>query len=64
MARNWVVGIEYNYLDLGRQLHGGMAISNGVPLTLVDYDVDLTVSTVLARLSYRFGAPAQVVARY
>jgi outer membrane immunogenic protein len=64
MARNWVVGIEYNYLDLGRQLHGGMAISNGVPLTLVDYDLDLTVSTVLARLSYRFGAPAPVVARY
>jgi outer membrane immunogenic protein len=56
--RSWVFGIEGNYYHLGtlnvNQTTG--AFSN--------HDVDVTLWSVLARLSYKFGAPASVVARY
>ena len=50
--RNWIVGLEYNYYDLGRQHYGGEVSPNTTwPL---DYTVHPTFSTVLARVSYKF----------
>ncbi|NJL08953.1 MAG: porin family protein [Methylacidiphilales bacterium] len=48
LTPNWILGLEYNYIDLGDQHYGGIAG--------LDYKDDITVSTVLARLSYKFGA--------
>jgi len=51
--RNWIVGLEYNYYDLGRQHYGGEVSPNTTwPL---DYTVHPTFSTVLARVSYKWG---------
>jgi outer membrane immunogenic protein len=49
LTPNWILGVEYNYVDLGDQRYGGAP-------TFVDYKADITLSTVLARLSYKFGA--------
>ena len=50
LTPNWILGVEYNYVDLGDQRYGGAAP------TFADYKADITLSTVLARLSYKFGA--------
>ena len=67
-APGWILGVEYNYYDLGKQHYGGPGVSGGVPVPAlgVDYDIDLTFSTVLARLSYKFGnfGKGPVVTRY
>ena len=60
---NWIFGLEYNYVDLGQEKYGGHQLQNGVNAGGPEYFVDLKFSTVLARLSYKFG-PAPVVARY
>lgn len=52
---NLVLGVEYNYYDLGSE----NIVSTVDPTA--DYDYDVTVQAVTARLSYRFGereAPA------
>jgi outer membrane immunogenic protein len=56
LSPHWSVGIEYDYFDLGSERYGNYARVT-VPLTAVDYTVDLRFSAVMARLSYRFGAP-------
>ena len=58
---SWLVGVEYNYYDLGDEKYGGFGVGGA---TQWAYKTDLTVSTALARLSYKFGAPAPVVAKY
>jgi outer membrane immunogenic protein len=60
---NWVIGIEYNYVDLGREKYGGHRTVSGVNQAGYESTVGLNFSSVLARLSYKFG-PAPVVARY
>jgi opacity protein-like surface antigen len=51
--RNWIVGLEYNYNDLGHQHYGGEVFPNTKwPL---DYTVHPTFSTVLGRVSYKWG---------
>lgn len=60
LTPNWIVGLEYNYVDLGRQRYGSLS-TNGAAAT--DYKADLAFSTVLARLSYKFGDPAPTVVR-
>jgi len=45
----WVLGAEYDYYDLGSQ----RVINTGVFDT--DYDYDVTMHAVTARLSYKFG---------
>jgi len=65
--RNWILGVEYNYMDFGHgsawtQLNrtGAGAVFNA---TLPEsYRDDVTMQTVTARLSYKFGGP--VVAKY
>lgn len=47
---NVSLGLEYNYIDLGNQDHTGVATGTG---TVVN-DIDVTLQTVTARLSYHF----------
>lgn len=60
---NWVVGLEYSYIDLGKEQYGGLMIPNNFA-SGGQYEADLAFSSVLARISYRFGGPAPVSARY
>jgi outer membrane immunogenic protein len=61
-ATNWIVGVEYDYMDFGtRSFSGTTVVSNGA-LVPERFDDKLTMSTVTARLSYKFGGP--VLARY
>jgi outer membrane immunogenic protein len=61
LTTNWILGVEYNYYDLGTQRNGGTYTSPFA--ATIQYDSDVTVSSVLARLSYKFGSPA-VIAKY
>ena len=47
---NWIIGVEYNYIDLGTANYevGGNSGSYA-------FDVRTRIQTVLARLSYKFG---------
>lgn len=59
LARNWIIGIEYSYLDLGTETWSGTTIiSNflgpGTSTHRENYSDKLTISTVTARLSYKF----------
>ena len=59
-ASNWIFGIEYNYVDLGKKRHSA---SGTVPTTAID--VDMNIHTVSARLSYLFAtSKAPVAVRY
>ncbi len=62
LTANWIAGVEYNYYDLGTQRNGGTYTNPGFGAT-IQYESDVTLSTVLARLSYKFGSPA-VIAKY
>lgn len=61
LSANWIAGIEYNYYDLGTQRNGG-TYSSPFAAT-IQYDSDVTLNSILARLSYKFGSPA-VVAKH
>ncbi len=52
--QNWVVGLEYDYYDLGTQRFGGQATPNAADWP-VDYSVRTNYSVVLAKVSYQFG---------
>jgi outer membrane immunogenic protein len=59
LTPNWILGVEYNYIDLGRERYGGLSyLGNGVPTNLGDYELDLKISTITGRLSYKLDAPA------
>jgi outer membrane immunogenic protein len=61
LAPNWILGVEYNYMDLGDARHEGLQ-TNGL---LTRTDIDATVQTIVARLSYKFGwAKGPVMAKY
>ena len=50
--RNFIFGVEYNYVDLGTQHYGGEVRPNTTwPL---DYNLRATFSSVLGRVSYKF----------
>ncbi len=60
-ARNWTIGVEYNYLDLGSQSWSGTTFEYGVDLLgpysdsrFEHFSDKLTISTVTARLNYKF----------
>lgn len=55
---NWTAGVEYAYMNFGEHTWVGPNLSFG-PETFKD---TLEISTITARLNYRFGGP--VVARY
>jgi opacity protein-like surface antigen len=51
-ADNWVLGVEYDYYDLGKSKYGGQVEPDTTwPLA---YYIHPTFSSVLVRLSYRF----------
>lgn len=64
-AGSWIIGVEYNYMNLGRQTAVGLdsppqLIAGAVvPEAFSDR---LSIQAVTGRLSYRFGGP--VVAKY
>ena len=67
LTSNWIVGVEYNYMDFGgatwtqinRSRTTGAPFQPTQPESFRD---DVTMQTVTARLSYKFGGP--VLARY
>ncbi|MEW6645415.1 MAG: outer membrane protein [Pseudomonadota bacterium] len=59
-AGNWIVGVEYNYMDFGKQTF--TASNTPATLGIESFKDHLTISTVTGRISYKFGGP--VVARY
>jgi outer membrane immunogenic protein len=56
---NWIMGIEGNFYDFGSfSAHSGIA-------NFPDHNVDVTMWSVLGRVSYKFGGPSYpVAARY
>ncbi len=51
---DWIAGVEYSYYDLGTENYGGFT---NPALTSLAYNGDFAYSSVMARLSYRFGGP-------
>lgn len=52
LTSNIIFGIEYNYVDLGSASHG---INDDTPQGATEtIDVDATISTALARISFKF----------
>jgi outer membrane immunogenic protein len=50
--RNFIFGVEYNYIDLGTQHYGGeVTVNTTYPL---DYNLRATFSSVVGRVSYKF----------
>jgi outer membrane immunogenic protein len=63
LAANWILGVEYNYMDFGGKSFSGSDIGDdGLPFDRESFNDKLTLSTVTARLSYKFGGPG--VAKY
>jgi len=52
LTSNWIVGVEYNYMDFGKQTFSGVNVLRGGNESFQDH---LTVSTVTGRISYKFG---------
>ena len=60
LTPNWIVGAEYNHVDLGTKTFGGEAIPNTT--WPVMYRVSPTIDMVQLRLSYKFGGLAMAPA--
>ena len=58
-AGNWIGRVQYDHYDFGTKTYLVPALSN-----VSDTRVSLTVDTVRVGLSYKFGGPGPVVARY
>jgi outer membrane immunogenic protein len=60
LSKHWIVGAEFNYLDLGSQSHTARAFVNaggGAPVVIPAFfhaDVSATEYQVLLRVSYKF----------
>lgn len=52
LTPNWIFGVDYSYYDFGSAKYGGLASP-----TSAAYSVDLTASTILARISYNLAPP-------
>ncbi len=50
LTRNWILGIEYNYIDLGTKSYNVAGSAAGV----YTFDVKPRIHEVLARVSYKF----------
>lgn len=60
LGSNWVLGAEGNFYDFGSfDVNSASAIPN-----FPNHELDMTMWSILGRLSYKFGGPGQVVARY
>jgi outer membrane immunogenic protein len=65
LTNNWILGVEYDYLQLNNKTHGSpvFGVAPGAPLFYSE-NVKADVSTVTARLSYLFNWSSPVVAKY
>ena len=64
-AHNWIVGFEYNHYDFGKDniTASSIPLGGGAPFAFgTNHDFGVTVDSVLARISYKFGGP--VAANY
>jgi len=63
-AANWILGVEYNYMDFGGKSFSGTDIGGSVDPARKNetFNDNLKLQTVTARLSYKFGSPN--VAKY
>lgn len=61
-APNWIAGVEYNYMDFGSKTSNGFTTTGVTVNSPESFSDKLALSTVTARLSYKFSAP--VVAKY
>jgi|SoiMethySBSTD1v2_1073268.scaffolds.fasta_scaffold319771_2 outer membrane immunogenic protein len=59
LGGNWIFGVEGNLYMLGSVSANNTAITN-----FPDHDIDVSMWSILGRVSYKFGGPAPVVARY
>lgn len=53
LGGNWIIGIEYDYIDLSSKHHGGFTTPSGFR---VDADETARINMILGRLSYLFGS--------
>jgi outer membrane immunogenic protein len=54
-ASNWIVGVEYNYLDFGTRITTGVTINPNIPGASPErYSDRLTVQSVSARVGHKF----------
>jgi outer membrane immunogenic protein len=54
LFKHWIVGAEFNYVDLGTQSHKGRPIGGINPIAIYRADVGATEYQVLLRVSYKF----------
>jgi outer membrane immunogenic protein len=55
LTSNWILGLEYDYYDLGLEKYGGQVTPDNS--WNVAYQLQPRFSALRARVSYRFGAP-------
>jgi outer membrane immunogenic protein len=56
LASNWILGIEGNVYGFG-----SLKADSGI-VNFPDHDVDVTMWSVLGRVSYKFGSPGNSLA--
>jgi opacity protein-like surface antigen len=61
---NWIVGVEYRHYDFGTKRSVPILAATGALNTFDTTDLALRADTLVARLSYKFGVPRPVVAKY
>jgi outer membrane immunogenic protein len=59
LGGNWIFGVEGNLYMLGSVSANNTAITN-----FPDHDIDVSMWSILGRVSYKFGGPGPVVSRY
>lgn len=60
ITRNFILGVEYQHLDFGKELHCPGNACLGAAGSYVDRDIDVTADIVRARLSFKLGRPEEV----
>jgi outer membrane immunogenic protein len=53
-TRNWVLGLEYDYVDLGTENYAGFGPTSTGISRFFSEDVKMNYSEVLGRVSYKF----------
>lgn len=57
-TRNVIIGVQYDYIDLGEKTHSALGISGGGTSQLWAGNINAgPISMVTARVSYKFGGP-------
>jgi outer membrane immunogenic protein len=60
LTQGVILGVEYNFIDLGSETHKGLAKVDGVPDEEFKINTDPEIHTVTARLSFKIGREAPV----